>query len=150
MIDVCFLYGCIFILLGWWCGYVYFDLYVCQLQVDDYSGVDDLQLLVILFGFIDLYVYGVVGVDLMQGGDVVCIIVCIYLCFGIIILLVIIMIVGLDEIEYVLQGVVVVMVVFDVDVVSIVGVYLEGLFISLQCLGVQFNCMIEVMLVLVQ
>jgi N-acetylglucosamine-6-phosphate deacetylase len=38
--------------------------------VDDHSGADDLQLPVILPGFIDLHVHGAAGVDLMQGGDV--------------------------------------------------------------------------------
>jgi N-acetylglucosamine-6-phosphate deacetylase len=77
---------------------------VRQLQVDDHSGADDLQLPVILPGFIDLHVHGAAGVDLMQGGDVARTIARTHLRFGTTTLLATTMTAGLDEIEHALQG----------------------------------------------
>ncbi len=70
MTDTRTLHGRILTPLGWRRGHVHFDSHIRQLQVDDHSGADDLQLPVILPGFIDLHVHGAAGVDLMQGGDV--------------------------------------------------------------------------------
>ena len=50
MSDTRSLHGRILTPLGWRRGHVHFDSHVRQLQVDDHSGADDLQLPVILPG----------------------------------------------------------------------------------------------------
>lgn len=150
MTDTRTLHGRILTPLGWRRGYVHFDSQVRQLQVDDHSGADDLQLPVILPGFIDLHVHGAAGVDLMQGGDVARTIARTHLRFGTTTLLATTMTAGLDEIEHALQGVAATMAAPDADAASIVGVHLEGPFISPQRLGAQPNRTIEATLALVQ
>ena len=105
MTDTRTLQGRILTPLGWRRGHVHFDSHVRQLQVDDHSGADDLQLPVILPGFIDLHVHGAAGVDLMQGGDVARTIARTHLRFGTTTLLATTMTAGLDEIEHALHGV---------------------------------------------
>ena len=150
MSDTRSLHGRILTPLGWRRGHVHFDSHVRQLQVDDHSGADDLQLPVILPGFIDLHVHGAAGVDLMQGGDVARTIARTHLRFGTTTLLATTMTAGLDEIEHALHGVAATMAAPDADAASIVGVHLEGPFISPQRLGAQPNRTIEATLALVQ
>lgn len=126
MTDTRSLQGRILTPLGWRRGHVHFDSHVRQLQVDDHSGADDLQLPVILPGFIDLHVHGAAGVDLMQGGDVARTIARTHLRFGTTTLLATTMTAGLDEIEHALQGVATTMAAPDAEAACIVGVHLEG------------------------
>ncbi len=148
MTDTRTLHGRILTPLGWRRGHVHFDSHIRQLQVDDHSGADDLQLPVILPGFIDLHVHGAAGVDLMQGGDVARTIARTHLRFGTTTLLATTMTAGLDEIEHALHGVAAAMAGPDADAASIVGVHLEGPFISPQRLGAQPNRTIEATLAL--
>lgn len=150
MTDTRTLHGRILTPLGWRRGHVHFDSRVRQLQVDDHSGADDLQLPVILPGFVDLHVHGAAGVDLMQGGDVARTIARTHLRFGTTTLLATTMTAGLDEIEHALQGVAATMAAPDADAACIAGVHLEGPFISPQRLGAQPNRTIEATLALVQ
>lgn len=126
MTDTRTLHGRILTPLGWRRGHVHFDSRVRRLQVDDHSGADDLQLPVILPGFIDLHVHGAAGVDLMQGGDVARTIARTHLRFGTTTLLATTMTAGLDEIEHALQGVAATMAAPDADAACIAGVHLEG------------------------
>ncbi|WMJ70884.1 N-acetylglucosamine-6-phosphate deacetylase [Stenotrophomonas sp. 24(2023)] len=144
------LYGRILTPLGWRRGHVHFDTQVRQLQVDDHSGADDTTLPVILPGFVDLHVHGGAGVDLMQGGDVARTIAHTHARFGTTTLLATTMTAGMDEIEQALQGVANVMAAPDADAADIVGVHLEGPFISPQRLGAQPPRTVEATLARVQ
>ncbi|KAG0747410.1 hypothetical protein G6F31_018211 [Rhizopus arrhizus] len=86
----------------------------------------------------------------MQGGDVARTIARTHLRFGTTTLLATTMTAGLDEIEHALQGVAAAMAAPDAEAASIVGVHLEGPFISPQRLGAQPNRTIEATLALVQ
>lgn len=125
-----------FIDIGWVCGDLYIDQCVCVIDIVYCDLCDDDEVLLILFGFIDLYVYGGVGVDIMQGGDSVCIVVWVYVCYGIMVMLGIIMIVYEDDIVQVLQGLVGVIGMWVLGMVWVLGVYLEGFFISVEWFGV--------------
>lgn len=72
------LIGNIFIFDGWIYGL--FDSENGCIIMFDGVFVDFVKndVLYILFGFIDLYVYGGGGVDVMEGGDVIEMIVCMY------------------------------------------------------------------------
>jgi len=135
--------------LGWRRGTIHFDAQIQQLKLDDDSG-DDPALPVILPGFIDLHVHGAAGVDLMQGGDVARTIARTHARYGTTTLLATTMTAGLDEIQYALQGVAAVMASPDDAAAQIVGVHLEGPFISPQRLGAQPPRTIEATLALVQ
>ncbi|KAG1390030.1 hypothetical protein G6F58_013119 [Rhizopus delemar] len=86
----------------------------------------------------------------MQGGDVARTIARTHLRFGTTTLLATTMTAGLDEIEHALQGVAAAMAAPDAEAASIVGVHLEGPFISPQRLGAQPHRTIEATLALVQ
>lgn len=130
------LHGRILTPLGWRRGHVRFDQHIHTLDVDDHAA-DDNTLPVILPGFIDLHVHGGAGVDLMQGGDVARTIARTHARHGTTSLLGTTMTAAMDEIENALRGLAQVMACPDSNAAQIVGVHLEGPFISPQRLGAQ-------------
>lgn len=130
------LYGRILTPLGWRRGHVHFDQQLRTLEVEDNAG-DGSDLPIILPGFIDLHVHGAAGVDLMQGGDVARRIAHTHARYGTTTLLGTTMTAEYAEIENALRGVAQVMATPDADAAQIIGVHLEGPFISPQRLGAQ-------------
>lgn len=130
------LYGRILTPLGWRRGHVHFDQQLRTLEVEDHAG-DGGDLPIILPGFIDLHVHGAAGVDLMQGGDVARRIAHTHARYGTTTLLGTTMTAEYAEIENALRGVAQVMAAPDADAAQIIGVHLEGPFISPQRLGAQ-------------
>ncbi|WP_303749280.1 N-acetylglucosamine-6-phosphate deacetylase [Stenotrophomonas pigmentata] len=130
------LYGRILTPLGWRRGHVHFDQQLRTLDVEDHAG-DGSDLPIILPGFIDLHVHGAAGVDLMQGGDVARRIAHTHARYGTTTLLGTTMTAEYAEIENALRGVAQVMATPDPDAAQIIGVHLEGPFISPQRLGAQ-------------
>jgi N-acetylglucosamine-6-phosphate deacetylase len=130
------LYGRILTPLGWRRGHVHFDQQLRTLEVEDHAG-DGGDLPIILPGFIDLHVHGAAGVDLMQGGDVARRIAHTHARYGTTTLLGTTMTAEYAEIENALRGVAQVMATPDPDAAQIIGVHLEGPFISPQRLGAQ-------------
>lgn len=130
------LYGRILTPLGWRRGHVHFDQQLRTLDVEDHAG-DGSDLPIILPGFIDLHVHGAAGVDLMQGGDVARRIAHTHARYGTTTLLGTTMTAEYAEIENALRGVAQVMATPDADAAQIIGVHLEGPFISPQRLGAQ-------------
>lgn len=136
MTDTHSLYGRILTPLGWRRGHVHFDQQLRTLEVEDHAG-DGGDLPIILPGFIDLHVHGAAGVDLMQGGDVARRIARTHARYGTTTLLGTTMTAEYAEIENALRGVAQVMETPDADAAQIIGVHLEGPFISPQRLGAQ-------------
>ena len=136
MTDTRSLYGRILTPLGWRRGHVHFDQQLRTLDVEDHAG-DGGDLPIILPGFIDLHVHGAAGVDLMQGGDVARRIAHTHARYGTTTLLATTMTAEYAEIENALRGVAQVMAAPDPDAAQIIGVHLEGPFISPQRLGAQ-------------
>ncbi len=130
------LYGRILTPLGWRRGHVHFDQQLRTLDVEDHAG-DGGDLPIILPGFIDLHVHGAAGVDLMQGGEVARRIAHTHARYGTTTLLGTTMTAEYAEIENALRGVAQVMATPDADAAQIIGVHLEGPFISPQRLGAQ-------------
>jgi len=130
------LYGRILTPLGWRRGHVHFDQQLRTLEVED-NAADGSDLPIILPGFIDLHVHGAAGVDLMQGGDVARRIAHTHARYGTTTLLGTTMTAEYAEIENALRGVAQVMATPDADAAQIIGVHLEGPFISPQRLGAQ-------------
>lgn len=130
------LYGRILTPFGWRRGHVHFDQQLRTLEVEDHAG-DSGDLPIILPGFIDLHVHGAAGVDLMQGGDVARRIAHTHARYGTTTLLGTTMTAEYAEIENALRGVAQVMATPDADAAQIIGVHLEGPFISPQRLGAQ-------------
>ncbi len=130
------LYGRILTPLGWRRGHVHFDQQLRTLEVADHAG-DGGDLPIILPGFIDLHVHGAAGVDLMQGGEVARRIAHTHARYGTTTLLGTTMTAEYAEIENALRGVAQVMATPDADAAQIIGVHLEGPFISPQRLGAQ-------------
>ncbi|MGH8053512.1 MAG: N-acetylglucosamine-6-phosphate deacetylase [Stenotrophomonas sp.] len=123
--------------LGWRRGHVHFDQQqILSLEVEDHAG-DAAQLPVILPGFIDLHVHGGAGVDLMQGGDVARTIARTHARHGTTTLLGTTMTAAFEEIENALRGLAQVIATPDTNAAQIIGVHLEGPFISPQRLGAQ-------------
>ncbi|WP_293716963.1 N-acetylglucosamine-6-phosphate deacetylase [Stenotrophomonas sp. UBA7606] len=130
------LFGRILTPLGWRRGHVHFDQQLRTLEVEDHAGNGG-DLPIILPGFIDLHVHGAAGVDLMQGGDVARRIAHTHARYGTTTLLGTTMTAEYAEIENALRGVAQVMATPDADAAQIIGVHLEGPFISPQRLGAQ-------------
>ncbi len=143
------LYGRILTPLGWRRGHVHFDQQLRTLEVEDHAG-DGGELPIILPGFIDLHVHGAAGVDLMQGGDAARRIAHTHARYGTTTLLGTTMTAEYGEIENALRGVAQVMATPDADAAQIIGVHLEGPFISPQRLGAQPPRTIEATLESVQ
>lgn len=136
MTDLRSLHGRILTPLGWRRGRIHFDQQIRTLEVDDHVG-DVAGLPVILPGFIDLHVHGAAGVDLMQGGDVARSIARTHARHGTTTLLGTTMTAAFEEIENALRGLAQVMASPDDGAAQIIGVHLEGPFISPQRLGAQ-------------
>jgi N-acetylglucosamine-6-phosphate deacetylase len=136
MTELHSLHGRILTPLGWRRGHVHFDQQIRTLEVEDHAG-DAASLPVILPGFIDLHVHGAAGVDLMQGGDVARIIARTHARHGTTTLLGTTMTAAFEEIESALSGLAQVIATPDADAAQIIGVHLEGPFISPQRLGAQ-------------
>ncbi|WP_269790512.1 N-acetylglucosamine-6-phosphate deacetylase [Stenotrophomonas sp. Iso1] len=136
MTDTRSLYGRILTPLGWRRGHVHFGQHIQSLDIEDHAG-DATQLPVILPGFIDLHVHGGAGVDLMQGGDVARTIARTHARHGTTTLLGTTMTAAFEDIENALRGLAQVIATPDADAAQIIGVHLEGPFISPQRLGAQ-------------
>lgn len=135
MTELRSLHGRILTPLGWRRGQLHFNQQIRALDVEDHAG--DASLPVILPGFIDLHVHGAAGVDLMQGGDVARTIARTHARHGTTTLLGTTMTAAFEEIENALRGLAQVMATPDAGAAQIVGVHLEGPFISPQRLGAQ-------------
>ena len=136
MTDTRSLHGRVLTPLGWRRGSVHFDQRIRTLQVEDHAG-DTGDLPILLPGFIDLHVHGGAGVDLMQGGDVARTIARTHARHGTTTLLGTTMTAAFEEIEDALRGLAQVIATPDADAAQIIGVHLEGPFISPQRLGAQ-------------
>lgn len=118
---------------GWLTGRLHFDTHIRRIEADDTVGADRL----ILPGFIDLHVHGAAGRDVMQGGDAATAIARAHARHGTTLLLGTTMTAHLPEIERALQGLAHAIAHKAPDGARVLGVHLEGPFISSHRLGAQ-------------
>ncbi|WP_422015322.1 N-acetylglucosamine-6-phosphate deacetylase [Roseateles sp.] len=108
-----------------------------ELSVPELAGLDPAELPVVLPGFIDLHVHGAVGRDVMQGGDAALEVARFHARHGTTAMLATTMTACEADIERALRGVRRSMEALVPEGARILGVHLEGPFISEQRLGAQ-------------
>ncbi|KQZ57042.1 MULTISPECIES: N-acetylglucosamine-6-phosphate deacetylase [unclassified Lysobacter] len=136
------LHGRILTATGWVRGNIEFDQRVRRIRAthDDADGGDGP---LILPGFIDLHVHGGAGVDLMQGGDVARTVARTHARHGTTALLGTTMTAHEDDIVQALHGLADAIAIRTPDMARVLGVHLEGPYISLERLGAQPPLAIE-------
>jgi N-acetylglucosamine-6-phosphate deacetylase len=137
------LHGRILTATGWMRGHIGFDQRVRHLQAthDDADGGDELPL--ILPGFIDLHVHGAAGVDIMEGGDAARTVARAHARHGTTALLATTMTAHEDDIVQALHGIAASIATHSPGTARILGVHLEGPYISRERLGAQPPLVIE-------
>ncbi|MEG3791519.1 N-acetylglucosamine-6-phosphate deacetylase [Lysobacter sp. CCNWLW3] len=136
------LHGRILTATGWLRGDIEFDQRVRRIRATHPdSGGDDGPL--ILPGFIDLHVHGAAGVDLMQGGDAIATIARTHARHGTTALLGTTMTAHEDDIVQALRGLAPAIAARAPGAARVLGVHLEGPYISLERLGAQPPLVVE-------
>ncbi|SDY04743.1 N-acetylglucosamine-6-phosphate deacetylase [Lysobacter enzymogenes] len=133
---------------GWRRGRIGFGARIESIEDDGAGGGADER--IVLPGFIDLHVHGAAGVDLMQGFDVARTITRAHVRYGTTALLGTTMTAAEDDIAAALRGLAAVIAAPDPDAAQILGVHLEGPFISPHRLGAQPPLTVEATLESVQ
>ncbi len=133
---------------GWRHGRIDFGARIERIEDDGARGDADER--IVLPGFIDLHVHGAAGVDLMQGSDVARTIARAHVRYGTTALLGTTMTAAEDDIAAALRGLAAVIAAPDADAAQILGVHLEGPFISPHRLGAQPPLTVEATLESVQ
>ncbi|RDZ27281.1 N-acetylglucosamine-6-phosphate deacetylase [Lysobacter silvisoli] len=134
---------------GWVRGEIEFDRRVRAIRADAHGGDGD-ELPWILPGFIDLHVHGGAGVDLMEGGDAADTIARTHARHGTTALLGTTMTAHEDEIVHALRGLAAAIAERRPGAARVLGVHLEGPYISPQRLGAQPPLTVEATLEQVQ
>ena len=133
---------------GWRRGRIGFGAQIESIEDSGAGGDADER--IVLPGFIDLHVHGAAGVDLMQGFDVARTIARAHVRYGTTALLGTTMTAAEDDIAAALRGLAAVIAAPDPDAAQILGVHLEGPFISPHRLGAQPPLTVEATLESVQ
>ncbi|MGJ7903773.1 N-acetylglucosamine-6-phosphate deacetylase [Lysobacter sp. 1R34A] len=140
MTDLHSLQGRILTPEGWRRGRIGFDHRIRAIEEGPLAASTDAAAddeLIVLPGFIDLHVHGAAGVDLMQGGDAARTIARTHVRHGTTALLGTTMTAAEADIVHALRGLAGAIADPDPDAAQILGVHLEGPFISPQRLGAQ-------------
>lgn len=137
------LYGRILTATGWMRGHIGFDQRVRHFQAThDDAGADD-ELPLILPGFIDLHVHGAAGVDFMEGGDAARTVARAHARHGTTSLMATTMTAREDDIVRALHGIAASIGTRTRDAARVLGVHLEGPYISRERLGAQPPLVVE-------
>lgn len=126
---------------GWQHGTLLFDARVQHIAPEAGPAPDDAPL--ILPGFIDLHVHGAAGVDLMEGGDAAHAVTGLHARHGTTALLGTTMTAHPHEIEHALHGLATAMAARAPGTARMLGVHLEGPYLSAQRLGAQPPLVVE-------
>lgn len=121
---------------GWRRGRIGFDQKIRSIEATA-DGGDERDERIVLPGFIDLHVHGAAGVDLMQGGDAARTVARAHVRYGTTALLGTTMTAAEADIAHALRGLASAIATPDPDAARVLGVHLEGPFISPQRLGAQ-------------
>ncbi|ATE71128.1 N-acetylglucosamine-6-phosphate deacetylase [Lysobacter capsici] len=132
---------------GWRRGRIRFDQ---KIRAIEEVADGDIGETIILPGFIDLHVHGAAGVDLMQGGDAARTVARAHVRHGTTALLGTTMTAAEPDIVHALRGLAAAIAEPDPDAARVLGVHLEGPFISPQRLGAQPPLTVEATLESVQ
>jgi N-acetylglucosamine-6-phosphate deacetylase len=128
---------------GWVRGDIHFDARIVAIRSDhaDPRGEDEVPL--IQPGYIDLHVHGGAGVDIMQGGDTATTVARAHARHGTTAMLGTTMTAHADDIVHALQGLSSAIAQRAAGTARVLGVHLEGPFISAERLGAQPPLMVE-------
>lgn len=142
------LHGRILTAAGWQRGIIEFDQRVRRIAAHDH-GSDDDELL-ILPGFIDLHVHGGAGVDIMQGGEAARTVARTHARYGTTALLGTTMTAHEDDIVHALRGLAEAIGTREPGMARVLGVHLEGPYLSIERLGAQPPLVVEATLAQVE
>ncbi len=144
------LHGRILTAQGWMRGTIGFDQRVRQLTATHDDADDNGTLPLILPGFIDLHVHGAAGVDIMQGGDAATTVARAHARHGTTAMLATTMTAHEDDIVQALHGIADTIATQPKHAARVLGVHLEGPYISRERLGAQPPLVVEATLAQVE